>query len=155
MAGKFEKIKTTFISLLKLNNTPHGIALGVSLGAFIAIMPVYGFHTLLAVVAACLIPQANKLAILLGTNVSLPVTLPFITWGGYEIGRSILRGNYPVFSGAYFTSLSHLSIWGILQVIKNLYLPLFTGSLVLGIVCGIFFYIVVFCIVYLIKQKRA
>ena len=147
-------MKTTVIRLLALNNTPHGIALGVSLGVFIVIMPIYGFHTLLVIATAFLIPQANKMAILLGTNISLPPTLPFITWGGYEIGRFFLHRDYPVLSGAYFGNLSHLSVWGILKTIKHLYMPLFIGSVILGLICGIFFYIIVFFLARVVKKKR-
>ena len=118
-----KRIKTSITQLLIINNTPHGIALGVSLGIFIAITPTYGFHTFLVIAAAFLIRQANKMAILLGTNISLPLTLPFITWGGYEIGRFILDGDYPALNEAYFSNLSHLSIWGILNILKSSLFP--------------------------------
>jgi len=149
-----KKIEADVIHLLTLNSTPHGIALGVSLGVFIAITPTYGLHTLLVVVAAFLVPRANKVAILLGTNISLPPTLPFITWGGYEIGRFILRGDYPVMDGVYFRHLSHLSVWGILKAIKDLYVPLFVGSVVLGIICGVIFYIITLFVVRAIKNRK-
>ena len=149
-----KKIEADVIHLLTLNSTPHGIALGVSLGVFIAITPTYGLHTLLVVVAAFLVPRANKVAILLGTNISLPPTLPFITWGGYEIGRFILRGDYPVMDGVYFRHLSHLSVWGILKAIKDLYVPLFVGSVVLGLICGAIFYIITFFVVRAIKNRK-
>jgi len=54
-------------------------------------MPLYGFHTLLCVIFAFLIPRANKIAILIGTNISLPPTVPFITWTGYNIRKADFR----------------------------------------------------------------
>lgn len=150
-----KKIKATVIHLLKLNNTTHGIALGVAVGVFIATTPTYGFHTLLVIIAAFLFRKANKMAILLGTNISLPPTLPFITWGGYEIGRLVLDRTYPDLSHAYFMKMSHLSLWGIFKAIKSLYVPLFVGSVILGAILAIFFYIVVFFITRAVKKKRA
>ncbi|MBF0384328.1 MAG: DUF2062 domain-containing protein [Candidatus Omnitrophica bacterium] len=67
--------------MLKLNNTPQETAFGISIGVIIAVMPLYGLHTLLCVISASLIPRANKTAILTGTNVSLPTT-PVYYLGG-------------------------------------------------------------------------
>lgn len=148
MPGKTtKKIKEIFIKALKLNNTPHEIALGVSIGVFIAILPLYGLHTLLVIIFAMMIPYANKIAILLGTNISLPPTVPCITWSGYEIGRFILNKKYPPFSIAYFTKIN-------LRVIKDLYFPLFIGSFILGIICAIIFYFIALFIVKKIRAKK-
>lgn len=126
-----------FIRLLRYNATPHGIALGVAVGVFIAILPVYGLHTVLMILAAILIPSTNKIAIFIGTNVSFVLTFPFITWGGYEIGRFILKGSYPALSWSYFRHMD----W---QMFKEFYYPLFIGSFFLGIILAAAFYLVVF-----------
>ena len=149
-----QEIKAKFFHLLAENNTPHGIALGVAIGAFICTTPTYGFHTILFLTAAWLVPQANKAAIFLGTNISLPLTLPFITWGGYEIGRFVLHGNYPSLSEAYFRRLSHLSVVGILNEVKNLYVPLFVGSVILGLILAVILYIVVFALSKALKRRK-
>ena len=141
------RIKELISKLIKLNSTPGGIALGVSIGVFIAITPLYGFHTLMVIIAAFLVPGVNKIAILLGTNVSLPPTLPFITWGGYEIGRFILRKNYPPLDYAYF---SHITF----QAAKDLYYPLFIGSLILGVFTAVIFYFIALIITKRIYRKR-
>jgi uncharacterized protein (TIGR03546 family) len=142
-----KKIKQIFFKALRLNNTPHEIALGVSIGVFIAILPLYGLHTLLVVIFAMMIPHANKIAILLGTNISLPPTVPFITWVGYEIGRFFLNKSYPPFNLAYFTKINF-------QIIKDLYLPLFIGSFILGIISAIIFYFIALFIVKKIQAKK-
>ena len=141
------KIKDTILKLIKLNSTPGGIALGVSIGVFIAIIPLYGFHTLMVIIAALLIPRVNKVAILLGTNISLPPTVPFITWAGYEIGRFLLTKDYPSLRLSYFIHIS-------LKVLKDLYFPLFIGSVVLGIICVLFFYFITLIIVKKIYRKK-
>lgn len=132
-----EQLKQIIINLIKSNSTPHGIALGVAIGVFIAVMPVYGLHTVLVLIAAFLVRPANKVALLLGTNISLPPTVPFITWGSYEIGKFILNKNYPALTRAYFSSFN-------LQSAKDLYYPLFVGSAIFGLVCAVFFYFITF-----------
>jgi len=142
-----KKLKEKIIALLKLNNSPTEIALGVAIGCFISILPLYGFHTLLCVLFALMIPHANKIAILVGTNVSLPPTLPFITWGGYSIGRALLGDKYPPMGWEMFKSFSRRSIF-------DFYYPLFVGSVVLGLGCALVLYFATFFIFKYRRRKR-
>lgn len=131
----WEKIKALYQKLISMDNQPENIALGAALGAFISILPLYGLHTVLVIVAALLIPRANKLAMLIGTNVSLPPTVPVITWAGYEIGRRVLySSHYPPLNWKFFSSLS----W---QKIGDFYWPLFVGSVVLGSIVAVVMYL--------------
>ncbi len=141
------KLKETVLNLLKLNNTPHDIALGVSVGVFIAILPIYGFHTLVMIIAAILIRRANKIAIFLGTNISLPPTLPFITWVGYDIGRAVLNRGYAPLSWSDFRYMSF-------QKFIRLYPPLFLGSIILGIICAVVFYILTLIVLKILKKRH-
>lgn len=142
------KIKRTIVKLLRLNNSPPEIALGVSIGVFIAILPVYGLHTVLVIIAAILVRPANKIAILAGTNISLPPTLPFITWAGYEIGRVLLKNGYPSLSWSDFKNVNF-------QKILNIYPTLFIGSVILGLLCAFLFYFLTLYFVIKFKEKRA
>ena len=141
-----KNLKETLILLLKLNSTPKGISLGIATGVFIGITPLYGFHTLMVIIAALLTRHTNKVAILIGTNVSIPPTMPFITWAGYAIGRAVLGGAYPVEN---ITSFKHITY----QSISNIYFALLIGSLILGIVCAIIAYFVTY-IVLSRKEER-
>jgi uncharacterized protein (DUF2062 family) len=129
------KLKEKILQLLSLNRRPQDIALGVAIGVFIAIMPLYGLHTLLVLLAAFLVRRANIIAILIGTNISLPPTLPLITWAGYSLGRIILRNSYPAID---LTSLSKLSYKHFLIF----YYPLVVGSAVLGLSLASIFYFI-------------
>ena len=144
MKWKFKKI---VVRLLRLNNSPQEIALGVATGVFIGILPVYGLHTLLVIIAAILIRPANKIAILLGTNISLPPTVPAITWAGYEVGRHVLGGNFEPLSWSVFKNIT-------LQKISSYYKPLFIGSLILGLVCELIFYILTFFVIKIIRSRK-
>lgn len=130
-------LKERFFRLLKLNNSPPEIALGISVGVFIAILPVYGLHTILAIIAAVLIKRVNKIAILIGTNISTVFTFPFITWGGYNLGRLILGNHYPPLQWQAFKYFSY-------KTILNFYYPLFIGSLIMGLVLTTLFYFITF-----------
>ena len=141
------KLKERFFHLLKTNNSPPEIALGVAVGVFIAILPLYGLHTILVIIAAVLIKRANKIAIFLGTSISTTITFPFITWGGYNIGRLILGKNYPPLQWQIFEFFSY-------KTILHFYYPLFIGSLVLGLVSAAVVYFIAFWFMAWRKKKR-
>ncbi|MFB3918967.1 hypothetical protein BU251_02350 [Candidatus Velamenicoccus archaeovorus] len=135
--------------VLKEHHAPHEVALGVAIGAFIAVLPLYGFHTLLCVIAAVLVPRANKLAILLGTNISLPPTIATITWTSYDIGRLILaHKRYPPLSWEYVRNFS-------ISRFNEFYYPLFTGSLVLGLICAVVFYVITWAVASRMGRKHS
>lgn len=141
------RLKRLIVKLFKLNNTAPEIALGIAMGVFIAVLPVYGLHTVLVIIAALLVRRSNKIAILLGTNISLPPTVPFITWAGYEIGRFILGNRYPPLVWVDFKTFN-------LGKLAKLYLPLFLGSVVLGLICAIAFYFLTYFIVVKLKARK-
>jgi len=141
-----KRLKEVFIKLLHFNNTPHEIALGIAIGVFIGILPLYGLHTVLVIVAALLVRPANKIAMLVGTNISLPPTIPFITWAGYEIGRVVFRDDLPPLGWLGFKDIT-------LKKIAALYLPLLLGSIILGIICALIFYFLSFFLVKKFKSR--
>lgn len=141
-------LKERFLRLLRLNNSPHEIGLGVAIGVFIAILPVYGLHTIMVIIAALLIKRVNKIAILLGTNISTTITFPFITWAGYSIGRLLINNDYPLLQWQIFKHFSYKTLLG-------LYYPLFIGSVVLGLALAVIFYCLTFWFCAMRKKSAA
>lgn len=130
--------------LLRLNNSPHEIALGVAIGVFIGVTPLYGLHTLMVIAAAFFVKRVNKIAMLLGTSISTTPTVPLITWAGYSLGRLILGDHYPPLVWEMFKDIFHNGFQGAYQMIRSLYAPLFLGSVVLGMFLAPVFYFLVF-----------
>jgi uncharacterized protein len=143
---KFQ-FKRILVKLIRQNSSPHQIALGASIGAFISVLPLYGLHTVLVILAMFMVRSANKIALVLGTNLSLTPTLPFITWGAYEIGRFMHKGDLPPINWEFFKTIS-------LQKVINIYWPLFTGSLVLGLICAAVIYGLTYFIVGRIRRSK-
>jgi uncharacterized protein (DUF2062 family) len=144
----FRKLKEKILLLLKGHSNPAEVALGVAIGVFIAILPLYGLHTILVIVAAFLIRRANIIAMLLGTNISLPPTVPFITWAGYNIGRLILGGKYTYMSCNIFKGFSY-------KHILSFYYPLLLGSLVLAVILAVLFYFLTLNFMRRIKKTKS
>ncbi|GEM_PF-370223 len=144
-----KEIIAVMAKVLKEHHAPHEVALGVAIGAFIAVLPLYGLHTVLCVIAAVLVPRANKLAILLGTNISLPPTIATITWTSYDIGRLILvHKRYPPLSWEYVRNFN-------ISRFSEFYYPLFIGSLVLGLMCAAVFYVITWIVASRMGRKHS
>lgn len=130
-----------------MNSSPERIALGVSYGVFIGVLPIYGFHWFLAIGLAILIPRVNKLALILGTNVSLLPAIPFITWASYEIGRLVLPKDYPPLTFEYFKNLTFKNA-------HDFYIPLIIGSLILGVICAVISYYIIIYVINKLKKNK-
>ena len=125
---RFKELMGSLVKVLKEHRDPHEIALGAAIGSFIAIIPLYGLHTVLCLVALFFIPRANKLAILLGASISIPPTVPIITWTAYDIGRIVLFDkHYLPLSWEYFRNFK-------IEKVSEFYYPLFIGSVILGLI---------------------
>jgi uncharacterized protein len=146
---KLKEIIAALARVLEEHHDPHGVALGVAIGSFIGILPVYGLHTILCVIVLFLIPRANKLAIILGTNVSLPPTVATITWTAYDIGRILLvNKHYPPLSWGYLKDFK-------ISKISEFYYPLFVGSVVLALLVAAVLYIITWTIADQFRKKHA
>ena len=127
-------LKARLLNLWKSRSSPHEIALGVAIGVFIGITPFYGFHIITAFFAAFIMKNVNKVAIFLGMNISLPPTIPFITWAGYSIGRKMLGSEpYPLLGWENFSHFSYATFF-------DFFYALIVGSLILGIILSVLIY---------------
>ena len=77
--------------ILRIHDTPHSIALGVSIGTFLGWGPLYGLHTILALVLAAL-SRCNKAAAVLVVWINNPITIVPILYGQYRLGALLLPG---------------------------------------------------------------
>ncbi|HBU70058.1 MAG TPA: hypothetical protein DEE98_06690 [Elusimicrobia bacterium] len=75
-----EKIKNYWHKLLHSNDSPHKVALGFSVGAFLGVFPTFGAGTVLAV-ALCAVFRLNYVSAIAGSFIVMnPLTTPFF-WG--------------------------------------------------------------------------
>jgi uncharacterized protein len=91
-----------------LRASPHEIALGCAVGAFISITPLLGVQTFLAVALASLL-RASVPAAIVGTFVGNPISWPVIWASTYAMGLQIV-GLEGVFDPAAFES-KFLQLW--------------------------------------------
>jgi uncharacterized protein len=117
----FSKLRDYIIRFSKKGLSPHEIALGVAVGIFVAFIPLFGTHTITAIALASLL-RVNTLIVLLGTQISNPLTLPFQLFISAEVGSMILNGKF-----------LEIKITREISYLNHYILPILIGSLVLGI----------------------
>jgi uncharacterized protein (DUF2062 family) len=125
--------------VLRLAGSPHAIAAGVAAGVFSAFTPFLGLHIVIALVIAFFV-GGNFIAAALGTTVANPVTLPFIWASTYKLGHAMLGGGRFRTGGDLPRNFAEKSLHAIWPVIK----PMLIGSIPLGIIAGLIFYVIVF-----------
>ncbi|HEX5080007.1 MAG TPA: DUF2062 domain-containing protein [Geminicoccaceae bacterium] len=140
--------------LTRLSGTPHSIAAGFACGVAISFTPLVGFHLLLGALLS-LIVRGNFLAMVVGTLVGNPWTLPFMWLGSYEVGTLLLGVDSPTVEPlpAVFEDLLGQLVEAVrtahpLAMLKPLAAelgavgrPVLLGSIPLGIAAGVLSYL--------------
>lgn len=119
--------------LVRLNASPHTVALGFAIGVFMSFSPFLGFHLALSGLFAWLF-RVNIAASLLGNFLGNPITYPLMWAGVYQTGVLILGGT----SSGGMADLASLSFDA--ASFRELFLPFLAGSIPVGILAGLAFY---------------
>ncbi|WP_370931613.1 DUF2062 domain-containing protein [Bartonella sp. DGB1] len=151
-------IKSYWEPLLRLKTSPHKIALGVAIGVFFAFSPFFGFHIFLAVLFTWFF-SANITAAVIGTTVSNPLTLPIMLSACYHVGKYFFNVLDINVKNEEISNLSVSHIWQMLQTLDfyyfwdSIFRYIMFGSLFLGILFAIIFYLLVLSLVKKVQHK--
>jgi uncharacterized protein len=139
------RLKSVGRHLVNLRASPHEIALGCAIGAFVSVTPLLGVQTILAVLLATLL-RASVPAAIVGTFVGNPLSWPFIWASTYAMGLQIV-GLEGVLDPATFQH-NVLLVWAALvehspqlldatvTLLWPLVWPMLAGSIPLGLLTG-------------------
>jgi uncharacterized protein (DUF2062 family) len=136
--------------VVRLSGSPHAIALGFAVGAFISWTPFVGFHILMGI-ALAFVFGGNLVAAALGTVIGNPLTFPLMWWSSFSLGnRMLAEGGEETDFADVAHALTHEPLSGILPLIK----PLTVGSLPLGVASALLSYAVVYVAVRAYQNAR-
>lgn len=123
--------------ILRINDTPHKVALGLVCGSFASFTPFIGMHFVCGGTAAYFL-RGSLLASMLGTAAGNPFTFPFIWISTLNVGNWLLgRGwveKFPV-----DLSVSNL-FYHPIETLGPVILPMTIGAIPLGITCSFLLY---------------
>lgn len=87
-----QKIRGRVNELRAMQATPHNIALGFSIGTFIAILPTFGTGIFFGLLVALLYKKLNKLALFIAFAIWNPFVLIPLSALAFQIGNFIFQG---------------------------------------------------------------
>lgn len=126
---------------------PRKIALGIAIGVFVGVTPLFPFHTAIALVLATLL-KGSRIAAAAGVWVSNPVTLPFFYIATYKTGAFFLGGNAT--ANVCRSSFSELVVAGI-----DITHAMILGSIVIGFILSTATYFLTLQLFAVLRNRRA
>lgn len=142
-----QQIHNWFWRIINLRGTPQSIAIGLAVGVFAGLFPLFGFQTLIGIALAILF-KGNKLMATAGTWISNPLTYIPIFLFNFQVGRWLL-GNQDL----VFTSTSIASWRQFLELGTEIIFVLFVGCFVVGLTCAIASYYIGIILVRYLRQR--
>ncbi len=133
------------LRLGRMHRSPHTVALGLAIGAFVAVLPVVGIQMLMAVGIAWIL-RGSAAAALAGTFVANPLTYPGLWLASYEMGCMILGVGSVFGGGLEALSQARLSVAAVsLDLLAEsgwrLWKPMLIGAVPLGLAAAAISYV--------------
>ncbi len=129
--------------LARAHSSAPRLAAAVALGVFVGSSPFYGLHAVIGLALGKLL-RLNLLAVVAGTNISVPFVAPFLVFGSVQSGHRLLYGEWLSLDVA---SLS-------LEVARRTFGAWLLGSALVGAALGVFAGGLTYAIVRKIREKR-
>jgi uncharacterized protein len=105
-----QKVRSRFAAVVGVHERPERLAGAWALGIGIGLSPLFGLHTVIALVLAVVL-RLNKVDVLLGTLIINPWTLPVYFPSAVIVGRSVTGVRIPHFALPHPEAFLHLAVW--------------------------------------------
>ncbi|RLE08284.1 hypothetical protein DRZ78_01345 [Candidatus Aerophobetes bacterium] len=136
-------IKSFVKKMMRIDDSPQKIARGFAIGVFWGVLPTFGLAIVFSLPTAVLL-RANKIASILGTFVSNPLTTPFVYAFSYKIGQWVLGHSSSAFSWKF------INIEELLNISKSLLI----GSVIFSLILSLVTYLLVLMIVSNYRRRK-
>jgi uncharacterized protein (DUF2062 family) len=123
---------------------PTRLGAAVAFGVWMGCTPFYGFQTLIGLGLASLL-SLNRLAVLLGLQISIPPLAPFLLFANAQVGARLLRGHWASLS------IEALRVVPASKLLADLLLDLLVGGAIVGAVLAL---PIGFLTTYLVRRRR-
>jgi uncharacterized protein (DUF2062 family) len=136
--------------ILMLDDSPHSIALGTTVGMFIGLTPTVGIQMALVMLFALLTAplfKFNRVAAILTVYISNPLTMIPMYWFNYRVGTLFVAGDVDR------EAFNQVRDWGtLLELLVEVGWPLVVGSLVVASVGALVTYPLIRWLLHAIRQ---
>jgi len=125
-------LKDKWQLIIKYNDSPNEIALGLAIGIFAGILPLLGFQTLLMIFLLWIIKKSNKIAAFLSNWIMNQFTLIPILYMDYKIGLLIITPDEKIDFKSVQELILNMNMVQLFNIGKDIFYPMLIG----GIICG-------------------
>ena len=127
--------------ILMLDDTPHSVALGTTIGMFVGMTPTVGIQMIIVLCIAFLVRPVfsfNKIAAVLTVYVTNPLTIVPIYWFNYQVGTWFIPSDVTYEDFVDIVKFDTHENWSerALSLITDLGAPLLVGCLLVAVVCS-------------------
>jgi len=129
------RLRRTLEQLLRLEDTPHRIALAFGLGIVIAFSPLLGLHTVIALGIAFAF-RLSRAAILIGCYVNNPWTIAPLYLAGTLVGCALLGVSTEGLATIEWDRHGMAFYTDVLAHLRPYLWPFLVGNTILGLACG-------------------
>ncbi len=137
-----------WLKFLRIEASPHNIAIGLAAGVFIGLLPVLPFQTVLAVALAFIV-RGNKLAAALGTWVSNPLNwVPFYILF-YYVGSLAVPFEVPPLD------LQQVEMMQLIEAGWQLFAVMMLGGLIIATPSSVLSYLIAYKIIVVYRKRKA
>lgn len=131
--------------ILMLDDTPHSVALGTTIGMFIGMTPTVGIQMIIVLIIAFLTRpffRFNKIAAVLTVYVTNPLTIIPIYWFNYKVGTWFVPSDVTYEDFVAIVQFDNHGNWSerALLLITDLGAPLLIGCLLVALVSSVLTY---------------
>jgi uncharacterized protein (DUF2062 family) len=111
------------------------LSTGLAVGAFIANLPLYGVQTLFSVYAAKKL-HLHPLAVVLGSQLSMPPVGPLLVIAGICVGHAVLHGSLPTPESYNVSDIMHMNFHAFHMLFRAMFFEWLLGGVILGVAAG-------------------
>lgn len=156
-------LKLQYYKLVRINDTPAKVALGMGVGVFLGIFPTFGLGAVLAFLLAWIF-RFNKASAVVGSAIMNPLTTPFFWSLSCILGALLVGGDWRVILSEVksasntigWSNIWQAQAWAYLGRLlgKGLYIYLI-GNILLSVGLAIVFYFLTFRALELYNKRKA
>ncbi len=145
-----KSIRERLVSIFRVDDSPHRVALAFAIGVFLAFFPVMGLHTILALSVAW-VGRFSVPVLIAGTFVNNPWTIAPIYGGALWFGL-FLTGSSPPSLRIEWKEMEIIAIW---DALKPVLWPFCVGAIASGVIAGLIAYFIARPIIQAYQTRRA
>lgn len=155
-------LKLQYVKLVRINDTPAKVALGMGVGVFLGIFPTFGLGAVLAFLLAWIF-RFNKASAVVGSAIMNPFTTPFFWSLSCVLGALLTGGNWRVVLSEVklasqtltWSNIWYAETWAVVGKLlgKGLYIYML-GNIILAAGIAILFYFLTFRALTLYNKRK-